>query len=618
MQRSVVTDKIGTLRNRSTFDAFRKGGLLMIQRKQILIVDDEPKNQRLIKDFLEVLGHSSEPANDGLEALEKLKAGFDLVLMDIMMPGMDGFEVVRHIRENPQSADIPVIMVTVLDDKETRLRAVEAGANDFINKPIDRLEFSVRIESLLKMKDAQDAIKKHQAKLEETVEHRTSELLESERRFRTLFESAQDCIFIKDREHRYIDVNAATVDLFQIARSEIIEKTDIDLFGEAYARESKDVESRVLQGQTIETQQNLDWKSQPLSLDFVRFPLLDSSGKITGICGIARELVKPFSTNFNGPPPIAEYPSDAMRSILVKANLAAETNSVILLTGETGSGKDHLARYIHDRSSRSSGPFYAINCAAIPTELAESELFGHEAGAYTGALRKKRGMLELAEGGTLLLNEIGELAPLTQAKLLTFLDTFSFTRVGGEKSVPVNIKLIAATNKNLWDEVSHGRFRKDLFYRLNVFGINVPPLRERVEDIPIITNLILTRLCEEMQLSCVPEINLGAINTLASYTWPGNVRELRNVLERALIISRGETIHAGHLSLGQTECFESWEKPSVPSSGHSLHDVMGETERGLIEDALGRSGRKKQEAARLLGISRFALVRHMTKLGICD
>jgi PAS domain S-box-containing protein len=585
--------------------------------KRILIVDDEPKNQRLIKEFLDVLGHSSEPANDGLEALEKLKSGFDLVLLDVMMPGMDGFEVVRHIRENKAFADIPVIMVTVLDDRETRLRAVEAGANDFINKPIDRTELSVRIESLLKMKDAQDIIKRNQAELEETVERRTSELLESERRFRTLFESAQDFIFVKDREHRYIDVNVAAVDLLQMARSEIVGRTDIDLFGDAYARESANVESRVLEGQTIQTQQNLEWKSQPLSLDFIRFPLLDSTGQITGICGIARELVKPFSTTFCESPPIIEYQSDAMRSTLAKADLAAESNSVILLTGETGSGKDHLARYIHDRSSRSSGPFYAINCAAIPAQLAESELFGHEAGAYTGALRKKRGMLELAEGGTLLLNEIGELAPLMQSKLLTFLDTFSFSRVGGEKSVTVNTRLMAATNRDLRKEVDEGRFRKDLFYRLNVFGIEAPPLREREEDIPIITNSILTRLSKEMQLSSVPKINLDAINTLRSYTWPGNVRELRNVLERALIMSRGDTIRIGHLGLGQTEGVGSLRKLSVPS-GSSLYDVIGETERVLIEDALGRSGRKKQGAASLLGISRFALVRHMTKLGICD
>ncbi len=389
------------------------------------------------------------------------------------------------------------------------------------------------------------------------------------------------------------------------------------MFGDVYARESENVESRVLQGQTIQTQQNLEWKSQPLSLDFIRFPLLDSSGEITGICGIARELVKPFSTNSYGSPPINEYPSKAMRSTLAKADLAAESNSVILLTGETGSGKDHLARYIHERSSRSSGPFYAINCAAIPAELAESELFGHEAGAYTGALRKKRGMLELAEGGTLLLNEIGELAPLMQSKLLTFLDTFSFIRVGGEKSVAVNTRPIAATNRDLRKEVDEGRFRKDLFYRLNVFGIEAPPLRQREEDIPIITNLILTRLSKEMQLSCVPKINLDAINALRSYTGPGNVRELRNVLERALIISRGNPIRVGHLGLGQTEWVGASEKLSVPS-GRSLQDVVEETERLLIKDALVRSGRKQQEAARLLGISRFALVRRMAKLGISE
>ncbi len=306
-----------------------------------------------------------------------------------------------------------------------------------------------------------------------------------------------------------------------------------------------------------------------------------------------------------------------MRSTLAKADIAAETSSIILLTGETGSGKDHLARYIHDRSSRSGGPFYSVNCAAIPEELAESELFGHEAGAYTGAVRKKRGMLELAEGGTLLLNEIGELSPLMQAKLLTFLDTFSFTRVGGEKSITVNTRPIAATNRNLSNEVSEGRFRKDLFYRLNVLSINVPSLRERQQDIQIIANQILRCLCNDMQFPSVPKINFDAMNALCSYSWPGNVRELRNVLERALIISRGNTIRIGHLGIRDTTLPTAPERLGVPS-GRSLYDVIGDTERFLIEDALVRSNGKKHEAARLLGISRFALVRHMIKLGLIE
>ncbi len=407
----------------------------MDRLKRVLIVDDDPRNRNLITNFLEAIGHASDSAVDGFEALEKLKTGFDVVMLDVMMPGIDGYEVARRIREDDKFGDTPILMVTVLDDKESRLRAVEAGVNDFIAKPVDRLELSVRLGSLLKMKEAQDEIKRHRAELEETVEKRTSALLESERRFKTLFDAAQDCIFIKDLDLRYIDVNTASTDLLQMSHSEIIGKTDDELFGAAFTKSSKDRDSRVLQGQTIESQESFVWHLQPLTLDFIRFPLLDSSGKISGICGIARELRNTPSTMSEESPSAAQYQSQAMVLTLEKANIAAKTSSTILLTGETGSGKDHLASYIHEHSSQKGGPFYSVNCAAIPSELAESELFGHEAGAYTGALRKKRGMLELAEGGTLLLNEIGELSPLMQAKLLTFLDTFAFTRVGGEKTL---------------------------------------------------------------------------------------------------------------------------------------------------------------------------------------
>ena len=501
----------------------------MGQLSRILVVDDESRNRTLIRNFLEVMGHSSESANDGFEALGKFKSGFDLILMDVMMPGMDGFEVTRRIREDPDYGDIPIIMVTILDDRDSRLRAVEAGVNDFITKPIDRLELSIRVKSALKMKEAQDTIKRHNDELEETVKKRTAELVESEKRFRKIFESAQDCIFIKDRDRKYMDLNAAAIDLLQIKYEDIIGKSDSELFGADYDAAAKDLESRVLQGQTIESQQSLVWNSQPTALDFIRFPLRDSSGEITGICGIVRELADHISLSSDYSPAISEYKSESMLSTLAKANVAAETSSIILLTGETGSGKDHLARYIHDRSSRSNGPFYSINCAAIPPELAESELFGHEAGSYTGAVRRKRGMLELAEGGTLLLNEIGELSPLMQAKLLTFFDTFSFTRVGGEKTVSVNMRPMAATNRDLQKEVSEGRFRMDLFYRLNVLSINVPPLRERLEDLTTIANQILIRLCEKLHINFVPRIHTNAIEKLRNYSWPGNIRELRNV-----------------------------------------------------------------------------------------
>ncbi|MGA8831338.1 MAG: sigma-54 dependent transcriptional regulator [Desulfomonilaceae bacterium] len=588
----------------------------MGRTSHILVVDDESRNRTLIGNFLEVLGYSSEAASDGFEALKKLEAGFDLILLDVMMPGMDGFELTRRIREHPDYFDIPIIMVTILDDRDSRLRAVEAGANDFIAKPIDRLELSIRVKSALKIKEVQDTIKRHNSELEETIKKQTAELVESEKRFRKIFESAQDCIFIKDRDRKYVDLNVAAIDLFQIKYEDIIGKSDSELFGANYDAAAKDIESRVLQGQTIESQQSLVWNSQPTALDFIRFPLRDSSGEITGICGIVRELADHISLSSDYSPTISEYKSESMLSTLAKANVAAETSSIILLTGETGSGKDYLARYIHDRSSRSNGPFYSINCAAIPAELAESELFGHEAGSYTGAVRRKRGMLELAEGGTLLLNEIGELSPLMQAKLLTFFDTFSFTRVGGEKAVSVNMRPMAATNRDLQKEVSEGRFRMDLFYRLNVLSINVPPLRERLEDLTTIANQILIRLCEKLHINVVPRIHMNAIEKLRNYSWPGNIRELRNVLERGLILSRGQTICIGHLGLEKTELSQNPQGQIEPE--RSLHEAIEDTERRLIENALLRASGKRHEAARLLGISRFALTRHMVKLGIND
>ncbi|MFC1834301.1 sigma-54 dependent transcriptional regulator [Thermodesulfobacteriota bacterium] len=513
----------------------------MSEPKCILVVDDEPSNLNLVETILDSLGYEYELAHDGIEALGKLNPRIDLVLLDVMMPQMDGFETVRRIREDPACGDVPVIMVTVLYGMEDRLRAVEAGANDFISKPIDPLELSVRVGSLLKMKEAQDETKRHQAMLEEAVAKRTAALAESERRFRALFETAQDYIFVKDAHLKYMDINARFREFLGLMHAQVVGETDEHLFDEVYAARSRDVELRVLAGQTIETEQHATHMQRSVSLNIVRFPKRDSSGEVTGLFGIGRDISERTQVSCVQPTPTHEYESPAMHSALNAAQLAGDTDSTILLTGESGTGKDYLARRIHDLSKRCGGPFRAVNCGAIPAELAESELFGHESGAFTGATRRKRGLVELAEGGTLLLNEIGELAPALQVKLLTFLDTFSLTRVGGEKSITVNVRLIAATNRDLYLEVSEGRFRADLYYRLNVFAIRVPPLRERAEDIPLLVRDILGELAGEMQLSRAPDVTPEVPGSLCRYNWPGNVRELRNVLERAMILSRGSS-----------------------------------------------------------------------------
>lgn len=309
-----------------------------------------------------------------------------------------------------------------------------------------------------------------------------------------------------------------------------------------------------------------------------------------------------------------EYPSEVMRATLNQARQAASTDSIVLLLGESGCGKDFLARYIHDHSRRSDGPFFTINCAAVSTQLAESELFGHEPGAFTGARGRKRGLLELAEKGTLLLNEVGELSPILQAKLLTFLDTRSFTRVGGEKEIAVDARLLAATNRRLEQDVAEGKFRKDLFYRFNVFSIEVPPLRERREDIPELVREILAGLSEEMVLPGTPLVDSAAVQALMSYSWPGNVRELRNVLERAVILSGGGPIGVSCLVLGESRL--EWSVTVGFPSDRSIHEVADEVKSRLIHEALRRSRGNKQEAARLLGISRHALAHQIKSLSL--
>ena len=308
--------------------------------------------------------------------------------------------------------------------------------------------------------------------------------------------------------------------------------------------------------------------------------------------------------------------SEAMRKTLEVARTAARSGITILLTGESGSGKDYLAQYIHDNSMWASGPFFSLNCAAISHELAESELFGHEAGAFTGAARSKKGLLELAEGGTILLNEIGELSLWLQAKLLTFMDTKSFVKVGGEKSMRANARLIAATNRDLAKEIEAGRFREDLFHRLNVVRIHVPPLRDRIEDIPSLVQEILEMLRTELQIHALPAVTPETMAEMQAYHWPGNVRELRNVLERALILTPGPLLKC---DLPKVEPAPA-EGPSYSiqlREGLSLNDQVREFKRFAVEAALGLNGGRIAKAAKALGISRFSVRNHLKERGNC-
>ena len=390
------------------------------------------------------------------------------------------------------------------------------------------------------------------------------------------------------------------------------------MFSKEDAAYLRDADKRVLDGETIQEEHTIRINEIPVTLLEIRIPLRDDTGDIVGIFTMARDITDRKRTEVS-PEPIKEYPSKAMQAALKSAVLAAKRNTTVLLTGESGSGKDYLAQYIHNHSDRANGPFFAVNCAAIVPGLAESELFGHERGAFTGAVGRKRGLLELAEGGTLLLNEIGELSLPLQAKLLTFLDTRKLTRVGGEKEITVNARLIAATNRDLGKEVATKRFRQDLYYRINVVAIEVPPLRERLDDIPVLVQEILARLRRELQIHDTPDITSAAVHALKRYGWPGNVRELRNVLERALILSHGKKLNLETLGLRDVAGSVPQDKKtsfgvSFPSH-QSLNEITQDLKRFLVTEALRRSGGNRQAAARLLGISRYSLKHYMNTLG---
>ncbi|MDZ7761849.1 MAG: sigma-54 dependent transcriptional regulator [Desulfovermiculus sp.] len=308
--------------------------------------------------------------------------------------------------------------------------------------------------------------------------------------------------------------------------------------------------------------------------------------------------------------------SQGVRQILDLVTRVAPSTSNVLITGESGTGKELIAKALHYASNRKDGPFISVNCMALNPGVMESELFGHEKGSFTGAVVKKRGRFELAHAGTLFLDEIGELSFDTQVKLLRVIQEHSFERVGGSESIQVDIRLVAATNKDLNQEVDQGRFREDLFYRLNVVNIHIPPLRERVEDIPLLAANFLQAFSQENQKQ-VQGFEPEVLQALNAYHWPGNVRQLENVIERCVVLARGETITMEDLPAELKE--ESTQFKSAADllpTEINLGDTLEKIEAALIRRALARSNFIQVKAAESLGISKSLLQYKLKKYNI--
>ncbi|HEY5753575.1 MAG TPA: sigma-54 dependent transcriptional regulator [Chthoniobacterales bacterium] len=477
----------------------------MTTPEKILLVDDTPKNLAVLTDTLEPLGFEILAAPGGELALKiAQKASPDLILLDVMMPGRDGFAICRELKANPTTQGIPVIFITGRTESASAVEGFRAGGVDYISKPFDADEVRIRVETHLKI-----------ARLTRDLVQKNRELVD------------------------------------EIARRE-----------QADARLSA---------------------------------ITDREAEHWGMGGFVGK-------------------SKTLQRILDEiARLQPFANTSVLITGESGTGKELVARAIHYSSARGKGPFVPVNCVAIPAELAESSLFGHVRGGFTGATTDRKGFFEQADGGTLFLDEIGDMPAALQAKLLRVLEDGCVTPVGASAPRKVDVRILAATNADLDHQIEAGNFRRDLFFRLARYTVETPPLRERREDIPLLAAHFLRVFATEMglrQLVLKPD----AVTALQSHDFPGNVRELKNLIEGALIDSGGRDISSAHLRLGPRPKSRT---PTPVAPPHALPEAfeiplnLEQAEETLIQRALAQTGGNVTEAARLLGVNRTRIYRRM-------
>jgi len=352
-----------------------------------------------------------------------------------------------------------------------------------------------------------------------------------------------------------------------------------------------------------------DFVSKPVDLGILR-RLVDSALRVTQEKGVKDRRSRDILLG----------ESESMRDIRSKIVKLGRTQAPVFISGESGTGKELVAHLIHAKSPRANMPFVAINCGAIPSELMESEFFGHKKGSFSGAVADKRGLFQAADGGTLFLDEVADLPLPLQVKLLRTIQEKKVRPVGAEREIPIDVRLLSATHKNLGKMVEEGRFRQDLFYRINVIELPVPPLRERREDIPLLTKHILSRLARDNGLEAL-EISPQALEELCRYAFPGNVRELENILERAAALCDDQYIELGDLNLPKNQGDETAHRPipldlPSPEDGFSLEDYLGEIERHTILNTLEQTRWNRSKAARQLGMTLRQLKYRLQKWGL--
>jgi formate hydrogenlyase transcriptional activator len=578
----------------------------------VLVVDDTPTNLGVLLDILTANGFDVSIAEDGESALEQASyVRPDLILLDVVMPAMDGFAACRELKQRSETRDIPVIFMSALSDTEGKVRGFELGAVDYITKPFQTAEVLARVNTHLAL---------------QRLKHN---LQQSEERLSSIVESALDAIVVFDREGRVLLFNRAAERVFRCTASAALGGQVDDLLAQPLRKILADYQRAdradpalpaptfIAEGQcalradgesfAIEASLSCAEASGQVIYTLILRDIderMKAQAEMRHLQGLNRCLEDELRSAKAGTEWVGA--SAGLRTVLQQVQQVAGTDATVLVCGETGTGKELIAEAIHAASPRKGKPLVKLNCAALPANLIESELYGHERGAFTGALARRAGRFELADGGTLFLDEIGELPLDLQAKLLRVLQQGEFERVGGSVTLKVDVRIVAATNRDFAQEVAAGRFRADLYYRLNVFPITLPPLRERRADIALLANHFLRGYAAKYGKR-IEALSGSQAAVLSGYRWPGNVRELQHVIERAVILTQGT-----RLALG-----DWFSEAAPPPSAEPV--TLEDADRAHILKVLGEAAWRvsgKGGAAERLGVKPTTLESRMKKLGI--
>jgi len=616
---------------------------------KVLFIDDDEGIRKVFSILLRKEGYQVFTAKNGEEGLKIFKQEIPpIVIADVKMPGINGIEVLKRIKEiNPEAE---VIIITGHGDMNSAIEALKLDASDFLPKPVKLEALSVALKRAQKKLELRRKLKEYTHNLENLVRERTEELQRAQEQIKTFYEVS-----------RYVSENTSLKETIDFILKKIKEMVNYDYalplifnskkynFVNIEGYDSPNILGNWTQAYSIASMtEPIDmkrWRSKklPLTGSLKKFSYISSipivkekevmgsiilasynSGSFSAqnmrfiylmlsqTSGVIKRIIlqnEQLERLHNQIKMLSGYgdiigKDPKMQRIYQLILDIAPSNATVLIQGESGTGKELVARAIHMNSPRKDKPFVVVNCSAYPQALIESELFGYEKGAFTGATQRKLGRFEIAHEGTIFLDEVSEIPFPSQVKILRFLQFQEFERLGGTETIKVNVRVIAATNKDLNEEVKKGNFREDLYYRLNVIPINLPPLRERKGDIPLLAEYFLKRLSTKSGKG-IKELSPSAMQSLINYNWPGNVRELENVLEYAFVLTKGKVIGAKALPPALRSSDISWNKDKIAS--------LEDNEKKFLIEMLNEFNWNKLQVAKRLGISRSTLYAKLKK-----